>query len=118
MTDTVYPITFDPPLPTGYTVTSHQERGYDSPAKWFEIRYKGVLIPGSIGSRGDCVRIVDKHKERTTRKDAFRKGLLTGMVREILEVQQAPGSLEWHLVAIADRCVQDVVALDEDSDVD
>jgi hypothetical protein len=53
-------------LPKGYVMTYHELRGYDSPDKWFEAKYRGRKI--TEGGREDVVTFCVQHNIRLKAK--------------------------------------------------
>lgn len=54
-------------LPAGYEVTYHENRGYDSPSKWYEAKLQGEKIGKSrtfgYGSAAEAVEGAKVHAE-------------------------------------------------------
>lgn len=52
-------------LPSGYKVTFHEVRGYDSPDRWYEVRHKGRKIGRSAstgyGSAEEALQVAQAH---------------------------------------------------------
>lgn len=59
-------------LPPGYEVTYHENRGYDSPNKWYEARFQGLKIGKSktigYGSADDAAEGAREHHHATSSK--------------------------------------------------
>lgn len=77
----------DPRVPNGYTVTYHENRGYDSPDRWFEAHYGNKKL-GDFGSFEQALAAC------TTR--AERKPGRVGSIKTL-------GSLKLRLFRSADR---------------
>lgn len=45
---------------TGYKITYHELRGYDSPDRWYEVSFKGRKI-GGYGSIEECLEEMEIH---------------------------------------------------------